>query len=114
MSDRLRRAVTKAVGGARALGAATLTGALIAGPAGAANPCAAKNPCAARKVGAAVSPCSANPCAAQAAADKAVNVGQPAPEFSLQSTTGDKISLGQYRGKQAVLIYFYSQDFNPT
>jgi len=31
----------------------------------------------------------------------AVEVGQVAPDFSLDATTGDKISLSQFRGKQA-------------
>ncbi len=44
----------------------------------------------------------------------AVEVGQPAPDFSLTSTSGDKVSLSQFRGKKHVLIQFYSVDFNPT
>ena len=45
---------------------------------------------------------------------KALEVGEPAPQFTLQSTTGEKISLSQYKGKKIVLIQFYSMDFNPT
>lgn len=44
----------------------------------------------------------------------ALEVGQPAPDFTLQSTTGEKISLHQFKGKKHVLIQFYSMDFNPT
>jgi hypothetical protein len=43
----------------------------------------------------------------------AVEVGEPAPDFTLQSTTGKSISLSQFRGKKNVLIEFYSFDFNP-
>lgn len=44
----------------------------------------------------------------------ALEVGQPAPDFSLPSTSGDNVSLSQFRGKKHVLIQFYSVDFNPT
>lgn len=44
----------------------------------------------------------------------ALEVGDQAPDFTLPSTTGEKISLSQYRGKKHVLIQFYSIDFNPT
>jgi hypothetical protein len=49
------------------------------------------------------------PCAAAA-----VEVGQRAPGFDLTATTGGKISLKQYRGKQNVLIEFYIADFHPV
>ncbi len=68
---------------------------------GVANPCAVKNPCA------------ANPCAAKASIP-AVAIGDRAPNFTLPSTTGKKISLSQFQGKKSVLLFFYSQDFNPT
>lgn len=41
-----------------------------------------------------------------------VQVGQIAPEFSLPSTTGEMISLDDYRGKNVVL-YFYPHDMTP-
>jgi peroxiredoxin len=44
----------------------------------------------------------------------ALEVGDRAPDFTLQSTTGEKISLSQFRGKKHVLIQFYTIDFNPT
>ena len=44
----------------------------------------------------------------------ALEVGDRAPDFTLPSTTGEKISLSQFRGKKHVLIQFYSMDFNPT
>jgi len=49
-----------------------------------------------------------------AGAATAVEVGQQAPDFSLPATTGGKISLSQFRGKQPVLIEFYSADFAPV
>lgn len=36
--------------------------------------------------------------------------GQPAPEFELPSTTGQPISLSQFRG-QDVVLGFYCYDF---
>lgn len=44
----------------------------------------------------------------------ALEVGQQAPDFTLPSTTGEKISLSQFRGKQLVLIEFYGVDFEPV
>ncbi len=45
---------------------------------------------------------------------QAVEIGQAAPDFSLTATTGGKIALTQFRGKQLVLIEFYSADFAPA
>ncbi len=44
----------------------------------------------------------------------AVMVGKPAPDFTLQSTTGKAISLSQFRGKKMVLIEFYGLNFGAT
>ena len=44
----------------------------------------------------------------------ALEVGERAPDFTLPSTTGEKISLSEFQGKKHVLIQFYSMDFNPT
>ena len=44
----------------------------------------------------------------------AVEVGQPAPGFTLPATTGGDISLSDFRGKKFVLIEFYGADFAPT
>ena len=44
----------------------------------------------------------------------ALDVGQQAPDFTLPSTTGEKMSLSQFRGKQLVLIEFYGVDFEPV
>ena len=37
----------------------------------------------------------------------ALEVGEKAPDFTLPGTTGEKISLSQFRGKKLVLIEFY-------
>jgi peroxiredoxin len=44
----------------------------------------------------------------------ALEIGERAPDFTLPSTTGEKISLSQFRGKKHVLIQFYRTDFNPV
>jgi peroxiredoxin len=44
----------------------------------------------------------------------AVEVGEPAPDFTLPSTTGEKIRLSQFQGKQPVLLEFYGGDFAPA
>jgi AhpC/TSA family len=44
----------------------------------------------------------------------ALEVGEPAPDFTLPSTTGENISLSQFRGKQPVLLEFYAVDFSPV
>lgn len=49
-----------------------------------------------------------------AGAAAALEVGEAAPDFRLKATTGGEVSLGQFRGKQAVLIEFYSADFAPV
>jgi cytochrome oxidase Cu insertion factor (SCO1/SenC/PrrC family) len=43
----------------------------------------------------------------------ALEVGDKAPDFELDSTKGGKIKLSNLRGK-TVLIQFYSSDFDPT
>ncbi len=45
---------------------------------------------------------------------QALEVGEIAPDFTLRSTSGDLISLSQFKGKKGVLIQFYSMDFNPS
>ena len=37
--------------------------------------------------------------------------GQPAPEFSLPSTTGRPISLAEFKGHADVVLVFYCYDF---
>ena len=45
---------------------------------------------------------------------RAVEVGEPAPAFTLASTAGGDISLSDFRGKKWVLLEFYGADFVPT
>lgn len=45
---------------------------------------------------------------------RALDVGTKAPDFTLPSTTGSPISLGQFRGKKLVLLEFYGADFSPV
>jgi len=45
---------------------------------------------------------------------RAVEVGEPAPDFTLASTSGTDISLSDFRGKKFVLLEFYGADFSPT
>jgi len=44
----------------------------------------------------------------------ALEVGERAPDFTLPSTIGEKVSLSQFLGKKLVLIEFYVTDFTPT
>ena len=44
----------------------------------------------------------------------ALDVVAQAPDFTLPSTTGEPISLSQFRGKKLVLLEFYGVDFAPT
>jgi AhpC/TSA family len=44
----------------------------------------------------------------------AVEEGEPAPTFTLASTTGGDISLSDFSGKKWVLLEFYGADFAPT
>jgi len=37
----------------------------------------------------------------------ALKVGDKAPDFTLPSTTGDNISLSQFRGNKPVVLFFY-------
>jgi peroxiredoxin Q/BCP len=37
-------------------------------------------------------------------------VGQPAPEFTLPASTGGELGPSAFRGKQALVLYFYPKD----
>jgi peroxiredoxin len=50
---------------------------------------------------------------ATATGTSALEVGEKAPDFTLPSTTGEKISLSQFRGKKIVLLEFYGADYSP-
>ena len=43
----------------------------------------------------------------------AIGIGDPAPEFELDSTKGGKVKLSSLKGKN-VLINFYNFDFSAT
>ena len=40
-------------------------------------------------------------------------IGKPAPDFTLPSTSGEPVSLRQYKGKKTVILYFYPKDDTP-
>jgi peroxiredoxin Q/BCP len=44
----------------------------------------------------------------------ALELGKPAPDFSLPSATGETVSLRQFRGKRIVLLEFFGAAFAPT
>ena len=43
-----------------------------------------------------------------------VKVGEPAPDFTLPSVSGDKISLGQFRGEKNVVLSFVPAAWTPV
>ncbi len=43
----------------------------------------------------------------------AVNIGDVAPDFTLPSQTGAKVSLSDFRGQKNVVVYFYPKDDTP-
>jgi peroxiredoxin (alkyl hydroperoxide reductase subunit C) len=43
-----------------------------------------------------------------------VKIGEPAPDFTLPSVSGEKISLSQYRGKKNVVISFVPAAWTPV
>lgn len=42
-----------------------------------------------------------------------IEVGDKAPDFSLKSQAGQVVSLHDYLGKNAVVLYFYPKDMSP-
>lgn len=40
-------------------------------------------------------------------------IGKPAPDFTLPSTSGEPVSLRQFKGKKSVVLYFYPKDDAP-
>ena len=51
--------------------------------------------------------------AAASSAARALEVGDKAPDFELESSQGGKLKLSSLKGKN-VLINFYVLDFSPT
>jgi peroxiredoxin Q/BCP len=51
--------------------------------------------------------------AAASSAARALEVGDKAPDFELESSKGGKLKLSDLKGKN-VLINFYVLDFSPT
>lgn len=43
-----------------------------------------------------------------------VKIGEPAPDFTLPSVTGEKVSLSQYRGKKHVVLSFVPAAWTPV
>src|SRR6266850_2178803 len=43
----------------------------------------------------------------------AVEPGQPAPDFELSDAEGKRVQLSDFRGKRAVVLYFYPKDDTP-
>ncbi len=39
-----------------------------------------------------------------------VRIGDPAPDFTAESGSGQKVSLSDYRGKKSIVLYFYPKD----
>ena len=39
-------------------------------------------------------------------ANAEVRVGSPTPDFTLESNAGEKVTLSDYRGNKAVVLYF--------
>ena len=44
----------------------------------------------------------------------ALEVGKPAPDFTLEDTAGERVSLRQFRGQKLVLVEFIGAVFAPT
>ncbi len=47
-------------------------------------------------------------------ADHAIKVGDLAPDFTLPSSTGEMVSLADFRGKSEVVLFFYPKDNSPA
>ena len=44
----------------------------------------------------------------------ALDLNRPAPNFTLPSTSGNKVTLSQFRGKKMVLLEFYAVNYGAT
>jgi peroxiredoxin Q/BCP len=43
-----------------------------------------------------------------------LKVGDPAPDFTLPSTAGEKVSLSDFRDRTEVVLFFYPKDNSPA
>ena len=43
----------------------------------------------------------------------AIKIGDQAPNFTLQSQTGESVSLGDFLGQKSIVLYFYPKDDTP-
>ncbi len=43
-----------------------------------------------------------------------IDVGDPAPDITLAAHSGEQITLADYRGKRAVVVFFYPKDGTPV
>ncbi len=43
-----------------------------------------------------------------------IQIGSPAPDFALPSSTGELIRLSDFRGKSEVVLFFYPKDNSPA
>jgi len=55
--------------------------------------------------------CAFIPAAAQAPLKTHLKTGDPAPDFTLPSTSGKPVTLSDYRGKQPVVLAFFPAAF---
>jgi peroxiredoxin Q/BCP len=46
--------------------------------------------------------------------EKKPRVGDPAPDFTLPSSTGESVSLSDFRGRVEVVLFFYPKDNSPA
>ena len=44
----------------------------------------------------------------------AIQVGDPAPDFSAEAHNGRHVALSEFRGQQAVVLFFYPSDGTPV
>jgi thioredoxin-dependent peroxiredoxin len=40
-----------------------------------------------------------------------VKIGEPAPDFEVTTSSGEKLRLSDFKGKKNVVLYFYPKDF---
>jgi len=43
-----------------------------------------------------------------------MKIGDPAPDFELESSTGEKFRLASYFGKKKIILFFYVKDNTPS